>query len=117
MTRDEYLAAKFWLRVDNTDSADECWTWTGYTEAKSGYGRLSFGGARSYAHRVAYELAVGPIPEGLDLDHLCRVRNCVNPTHLEPVTRGENVRRAHRARHETPAPSPEATGGPAIPTG
>lgn len=50
-------------------------------------------GRRQPAHRVAYELFVGPIPEGLTLDHLCRVRHCVNPLHLEPVTRGENTRR------------------------
>lgn len=50
-------------------------------------------GKYGYAHRIAYELVVGPIPEGLTLDHLCRVRRCVNPEHLEPVTMGENLRR------------------------
>ena len=50
------------------------------------------------AHRFAYEMLVGPIPEGLDLDHLCRVRHCVNPNHLEPVTRSENLRRGIRPR-------------------
>ena len=51
------------------------------------------GGGLLRAHRLVYELLVGPIPAGFDLDHLCRVRNCVNPDHLEPVTRGENVAR------------------------
>lgn len=51
------------------------------------------GGFRWYAHRLAYEGLVGPIPEGLQIDHLCRVRNCVNPEHLEPVTSRENTMR------------------------
>lgn len=81
--------------------ADACWIWTGGRQS-AGYGRLSFG-ARTLAHRAVYELLVGPIPEGLTLDHLCRVPLCVNPDHLEPVTRGENVLRgnglsAQRAR-------------------
>ena len=45
------------------------------------------------SHRLAYELEIGPIPAGLEIDHLCRVRNCVNPAHLEPVTHAENIRR------------------------
>ena len=55
------------------------------------------------AHRWAYEDKVGPIPEGLDIDHLCRVRACVNPGHLEPVTRAENIRRAAAAKNACPA--------------
>lgn len=47
----------------------------------------------TYVHRAAYEVLVGPVPEGLELDHLCRVRHCYNPSHLEPVTRLENMRR------------------------
>jgi len=58
-----------------------------------GYGTFYLDGRSQKAHRVAYELLVGPIPEGLTLDHLCRVRHCVNPDHLEPVTRLENWRR------------------------
>jgi hypothetical protein len=68
-----------------------CWLWTG---AKTrGYGSASFDGRRYRAHRLTYELLVGPIPEGLTLDHLCRVTACVNPAHLEPVTQKENIRR------------------------
>ena len=60
------------------------------------YGKFTVGGRMVYAHRFAYELWVGPIPDGLHLDHLCRVRHCVNPDHLEPVTHKENIlRRVH----------------------
>lgn len=72
-----------------------CWVFTGAI-ANNGYGRIGIGPTVKQAHRVAYELLVGPVPEGLDLDHLCRVRACINPTHLEPVTRLENVRRGTR---------------------
>lgn len=69
-----------------------CWVWTD-EDNHSGYG-VFWDGKRSWmAHRFSYEHFVGPIPEGLTLDHLCRVRCCVNPKHLEPVTIQENVRR------------------------
>jgi hypothetical protein len=68
-----------------------CWIWTGYV-ISSGYGQF---GKRTRAHRYVYELLVGPIPDGLILDHLCRVRRCVNPDHLEPVTMAENTRRGY----------------------
>lgn len=82
------------LRIENkiekvTESG--CWIWTGYDHG--GYGRLRFGGKRSLAHRVVFELTNGPVPEGLELDHLCRVRCCVNPDHLEPVHHRENMLR------------------------
>lgn len=69
-----------------------CWDWTGKT--LDGYGRLT----GEYAHRVSYELFVGPIPDGLELDHLCNRPLCVNPAHLEPVTHDENMRRAAERR-------------------
>lgn len=69
-----------------------CWIWTAYVHP-SGYGRFSWEGAKQYAHRVVFTELRGPIPDGQDLDHLCRVRSCVNPDHLEAVTRSENVRR------------------------
>lgn len=79
-------------------SPDGCWLWTGYIDAK-GYGVLGIGGKRlSKAHRFSYERFVGPIPAGKCLDHLCRVRHCVNPVHLEPVTNQENVIRGNAAR-------------------
>lgn len=74
-------------------TGSDCWLWTGYVAA-GGYGEFHLAGRTRKAHRVAYELLVGPVPEGLDLDHLCRVRRCVNPEHLEPVTRQENLRRS-----------------------
>lgn len=74
------------------DKTDDCWNWTGSRTA-SGYGRLKVAGKMRRAHRLTYELLVGPIPEGLVLDHLCRNRLCVRPTHLEPVTERENILR------------------------
>ncbi|MGE3795896.1 MAG: HNH endonuclease signature motif containing protein [Dehalococcoidia bacterium] len=81
---------------------DGCWLWTG-ARSKGGYGRFSVGSRADgtyrlgLAHRVAYELFVGAIPDGLHIDHLCRVTACVNPQHLEAVTSTENRRRAARA--------------------
>lgn len=66
-----------------------CWLWIGNVNVH-GYGVLNVDGKRQRAHRVAYQLEVGPVPEGKVLDHLCRVRCCVNPSHLEPVTAREN---------------------------
>lgn len=72
----------------------ECWPWLGARNSTRWYGRFAFGGRASQAHRVAYELYVGPIPPGLEIDHLCRNTICVNPNHLEAVTGSENRRRA-----------------------
>jgi len=80
---------RFWSKVNKSDT---CWLWTN-VPAKNGYGYLGVGGRSGrniQAHRIAYELAHGPIPDGLHIDHLCRVRNCVNPSHLEAVTNREN---------------------------
>jgi hypothetical protein len=78
-----------------------CWRWQ-MKVGKNGYGFIGVVGETGQkmllAHRVAYEQLVGPIPAGLQIDHLCRVRDCVNPAHLEPVTGAENLRRAHQAK-------------------
>ena len=71
---------------------DGCWEWQG-TRNKLGYGRFNCGHVEVLAHRFSFEMNVGPIPDGLVLDHLCRNPACVNPEHLEPVTQGENVLR------------------------
>lgn len=79
----------FWAKVEKTEA---CWFWRA-AHHESGYGRVGWEGKIRPAHRVAYELEVGPIAPGLDLDHLCRTPSCVRPDHLEPVTRKENLRR------------------------
>lgn len=81
-------------RIDaRTDKTGDCWLWTGYTN-DDGYGIIKVNGRAVGVHRVAYELVAGPIPKGIELDHLCQVRHCVRPGHLEPVTHTENVRRS-----------------------
>lgn len=70
----------------------DCWVFAG-RKHPDGYGRVKGGGRMRQAHRVLYEALVGPIPDGLTIDHLCRVRACVNPLHLEPVTNRENILR------------------------
>jgi hypothetical protein len=69
-----------------------CWSWRGYRDQK-GYGRFYCRGLNEYAHRWSYEYFVGAVPVGLELDHLCRNRDCVNPAHLEAVTHRVNVAR------------------------
>lgn len=85
--------ARFWESIVR-DPDTECWEWTGWLNDK-GYGSLWAPTQAKIllAHRVAYELVIGPIPKGLQIDHLCRNRACANPDHLEPVTRQENILR------------------------
>lgn len=91
------LAERFMERVHKRP--DGCWQWTGgYTSGQWDYPRFCVG-KRDYvlAHRWAYEHFVGPIPDGLTIDHLCRNTMCVNPEHLEPVSNVENVMRGEGA--------------------
>lgn len=77
---------------------DECWEWQGSRD-RDGYGRVN----KKLVHRIAYEYFVGPIPDGLELDHLCRLRHCWNPAHLEPVTHRVNMMRGRGVGSENAA--------------
>lgn len=85
------------------DAETGCYTWTSY--GANGYGQItvpkSIAGKKSRrgAHRITYELVVGPVPDGLQLDHLCRNRACINPDHLEPVSLAENLHRGEGDSH------------------
>lgn len=93
-TPDQILAGKF-------EKTDTCWNWTGYLD-RAGYGVVNSRGLRiRQAYRLAYTAWVGPIPDGLHLDHLCRNPRCIRPDHLEPVTPAENARRAGPYRRPT----------------
>jgi len=83
---------RFWPKVDRSGGSDACWPWTG-ARMIFGHGSFWLGTRNVPAHRFSYERLVGPIPDGLQLDHLCRNPPCVNPAHLEPVTNRENGRR------------------------
>lgn len=75
-----------------------CWLWSGAIHA-SGYGQIKWEGKSTVAHRVVYKLIKGEYPKGLVLDHLCNVKRCVNPEHLEPVTYSTNTQRAWDRQH------------------
>lgn len=83
-TLPERLRSKFFVTPD-------CWPWTACVT--NGYGQVRFEGRRWRAHRLVYTLLVGPIPDGMELDHECRQPLCVRPSHLEPVTTAENAKR------------------------
>lgn len=94
------LMARLFAKVEQSNG---CWVWTAF-RTKDGYGRIGVGsrtdGSRrcALAHRVTFELFIGPIPDGREIDHLCRNRACVNPTHLEAVSHHENVLRGELGR-------------------
>lgn len=89
---------RFWSKVNKTET---CWLWTA-VKTQGGYGRVRVNGKLWLAHRYAYEMEVGPVYPGLVLDHLCRQPSCVRPSHLEPVTHAENVRRGNGGRPKGP---------------
>ena len=87
------------------DDATFCWIWHGAV-TKHGYGRVTLGRRSEgtvLVHRAVYECMVGPIPDGEELDHRCRVPACCNPDHLEPVTHGENISRGRARRIVCPS--------------
>jgi hypothetical protein len=108
------LEERLWRRVQKS-GPDDCWLWTGAT-TKNGYGVIGKdqGGIwrNTSVHRLAWELENGPIPKGLTIDHLCRVRTCVNPRHLEPVPhrvnllRGDTLAARSAAKTHCPAGHP-----------
>jgi len=125
-------AERLWGRVDKDGAVSAqrpdlgaCWLWLGGVDTQ-GYGRLRWDGREIGTHRIVWMVLVGPIPEGLTLDHLCRVRHCVNPLHLEPVTlrvnqsrgqgasarslRGETCPRGHTYGSDNVMPSVAAMG-------
>src|SRR5450759_1785914 len=84
--------------VASTGYKTDCWLWQ-LCKDKDGYGKVCVvPGKMAFAHRVYYEHRIRPIPDGLELDHLCRVRACVNPEHLDPVSRHENLRRSGKLK-------------------
>lgn len=93
------LADKFWPKI--REDANGCWLWTA-SIGTHGYGLIGVDGRTSLAHRVSYELIRAEIPADLEIDHLCRVRRCVNPWHLEAVSHAENMRRAGLAKTHCP---------------
>lgn len=87
---------RFWPKVHKTDT---CWLWKGYV-GNHGYGMFTLSTRNpKLAHRLSYQWTVGEIPEGLELDHLCRNRQCVNPAHLEPVLHVINSRRGDTGQY------------------
>lgn len=91
-TRQEFRLTVLALTAALSASGSTCWPWHRYTDA-DGYGMVTWDGAKKAAHVVIWSMLHGDLPSGIELDHLCRNPGCVNPSHLEPVTKAENIRR------------------------
>jgi hypothetical protein len=90
------LEDRLWSKAEIGENPLDCWLWVGALNPGNGYGVINVDGKKRFAHRVAYELSIDAIGTGLEIDHLCRVRACVNPLHLEAVPASTNVRRQPR---------------------
>lgn len=88
---DPRVPARIWNKIQVHEDTG-CWVWTASLKP-GGYGQVHYKRRTRVVHRLLVELLAGPVPDGLDLDHLCRVRACANPAHLEAVDRGTNLRR------------------------
>lgn len=96
---------RFWPKVEKSAG---CWLWRAAIDT-TGYGVMNAGGRKAYAHRVSFELAHGPIPDGLEVLHSCDVRPCVNPDHLSVGTRTDNMQDAKAKGRESGGPYRGAT--------
>lgn len=105
------LPVSFWA---NFSERGGCWEWT--RARWNGYGKTDVTGRTRRVYQVTWEAIIGPVPDGLELDHLCRNRACANPDHLEPVTHAENMGRAANLERE-PAATAGAWGNPLCPAG
>lgn len=91
---DDRTALRFWSKIRPTPSG--CWEWMG-GKSQSGYGRFKIGDVMVHPHRLAFEMAFGPVPEGRECCHTCPTKGCVNPLHIYAGTRRDNVRDSVRA--------------------
>ena len=98
---------EFWAKVKKAGE-NECWEWQAALKP-NGYGKTGNFGKAMYAHRVAYELTVGPIPIGMEAAHKCHNRKCVNPNHIIPMTHKDNVRHSAKAGRLLFQKNPELT--------
>ena len=97
MITDPIRLQRFWEKVQIGQSLNDCWEWKGAKHYKLGYGSFLIRGRNyppAYAHRISYTLAKGKIAEGFVIDHLCRNTSCVNPRHLQAVTKQVNFQRS-----------------------
>ena len=92
------ILIRFWEKISVTPN--DCWEWNASLNGDNGYGLFWTGERTQVAHRFLYETIIGSVPVGFELDHLCRNKRCVNPSHLDVVTRSENTKRGIRWKKE-----------------